>query len=190
MASARDRGRMTIGRSRCGLGEWVSFCVEVMRFASNLHGAIHMLFRSMLTAFCRPTLEYVVCCHSFEERYRQRNCQRQLLSFLLGTLSSNICRQIGSASMGIGSSACRYGFTTCRKPTQRLMFVPLFTTPPPNGRKNRNLFPRRRLPIVCESRQLFRFSHQTNPKQHLPIESAVQHKHGNSPPQPPTATSH
>lgn len=125
---------------------------------ANLHVAIHMLFRSMLFAFCRPTTEYVMCCHSFEESQRHRNCKRQLWFSLFGSPLSDICRQIGSTSMGIGSSACRYGFTACRKPTQRLMFVPP-VTPSPNGVKKRNLFPRRRLPIVCENQSARLDSH-------------------------------
>jgi hypothetical protein len=49
--------------------------------------------------------------------------------------------------MEIVGSACRYGFTACRKPTQRTILVLLDITPPSEIKK-RNLFPRRRLPIV------------------------------------------
>lgn len=148
MVSVRYHIRVSTARSKCDLGERVSFCSEVVVLRTHSHGAIQMLFRSMWVAFCRPILEFVMCCHSLEESHRQRNCQRQVLLSLFGSLLSKICRQIGSASMGIGSSACRYGFAACRKPTQRLVVVLLLVPTPSKGTKKRNRFPSRRLPMV------------------------------------------
>ena len=78
--------------------------------------------------------------------------------------------------MGIGSSACRYGFTVCRKPIQRMLFV-LLVTAPLKGTKKRIFFSKEEIAHGLGESSA-RLTLTPNKSRNLPIEPVEQHKHG------------